>query len=237
MGAACFVIAVVGFAPTYWVPLFRGTLDVAPLAHLHALFFYGWTLLFMRQTWLAASGRVTHHRELGVVGVALATGMAFAGLGMTVNTLKRTEAAGFGDAGRAFSIISFTAILLFAALFAIAIANIKRPEIHKRVMLVATISILQAAIGRWFLVFLAPAPLAVGLPAAPPPVAVSLGAAFLVDLLIVAVMVHDRRASGRIHPAYWAAGGAVLAVQLLRVPLSTTAAWTTVTSWLLAVSP
>jgi len=41
MGAACFVIAVVGFAPTYWVPLFRGTLDVAPLAHLHALFFYG----------------------------------------------------------------------------------------------------------------------------------------------------------------------------------------------------
>jgi hypothetical protein len=237
MAAACLALAVIGFAPTYWLPLFRGTLDVAPLAHLHALFFYGWLVLFVRQTVLAASGRMARHRELGVAGVALATAMVFAGLGMTVNTLKRSEAAGFGDSARAFSIISFTAIGLFAVLFAIAIVNVKRPAIHKRVMLVATISMLQAAVGRWFLVFLAPAPLPGARLAPPPPVAVSLGAGVLVDLLIVAAMIHDRRTSGRVHPAYWMAGGAVLAVQLLRVPLSTTAAWTTMASGLLAVSP
>src|SRR5688572_5345102 len=155
--AAMFVgVAVVGFAPTYWVPMLRGTLDVPPFAHLHAVVFYGWTLLFLRQTSLAASGRMTRHRELGVAGVALATAMLLVGLGLSVNSLRRFEAAGLSESGRAFAIVSVSAITLFAALFTVAVFNVKRPDIHKRVMLVATVSLLQAAIARWFVYFLAP---------------------------------------------------------------------------------
>jgi hypothetical protein len=236
MAGVCLAVAVVGFAPTYWVPMLQGTLDIAPIAHLPAVFFYGWTLLFLRQTSLAASGRLTRHRELGVAGVALATGMVFAGLGMTINSLERMDAAGLGAAGRPFSIVSASAIALFAVLFTVAVVNVKRPEVHKRVMLVATVSLLQAAVGRWFVFFLAP-PAPGGGVASPPPLPVTIVPGLLVNLLIVAAMLHDRRTRGRVHPAYWIAGGAVLAVQVLRVPLATTAAWARVTDWLLALTP
>jgi hypothetical protein len=237
--AATFVgIAVIGFAPTYWIPLTRATLEVPPITHVHALFFYGWTLLFLRQTWLAATGEVTRHRELGVAGVALATGMLFVGLNASVTSLKRSEAAGFGDAARAFSIVSVTAIVMFAVLVAIAVLNVRKPEIHKRLMLVATASVLQAAVGRWFLLFLAPARPAgaTGL-ASPPPVFVTVMPGLVVDLLIVAAMIHDRRTIGSVHRVYWIAGACVLAVQVLRVPVSTTSGWAQVTQALVAFFP
>src|SRR5215213_2718166 len=87
MAAACVAVAFVGFAPTYWIPIARGTLDVAPITHVHAVFFYGWTLLFLRQTWLAANGEVRRHQALGVAGVALATGICFVGAAMAVSSL------------------------------------------------------------------------------------------------------------------------------------------------------
>ncbi|HET7216989.1 MAG TPA: hypothetical protein VFJ02_03040 [Vicinamibacterales bacterium] len=238
MAATFLAVGVIGFMPTYWLPLLRGTLHVHPWTHFHALFFYGWLTLFVTQTSLAASGRLARHRELGVLGVALVSGMCFVGLGMTVHSLKSSIALGFDDAARAFSIVSATAIVLFAALFAAAIVNVKRPDVHKRLMLVATASILQAAVGRVFLLVIASRPFE-GVVGAngPPPVAVTVGPALVVDLLIVIAMVHDRRTRGRIHPVYWIAGGIVLAVQVLRVPISTTAAWTHVTSWLLAIAP
>ena len=156
MAATCLAVGVMGFAPSYWIRLAGGGLDVPPLTHIHALFFYGWLLFFMKQTSLASSGAVARHRELGIAGVALATGMFFVGTGMAFSSLRQSMAAGFGDAALAFSVVPFTGIVLFAVMFGIAIANVKRPEIHKRLILVATVSILQAAVGRWFLLFLAP---------------------------------------------------------------------------------
>jgi hypothetical protein len=77
-------------------------------------------------------------------------------LGMAFGSLKRVLALGAGDGGRAFSIVSFSAVVLFAGLFAAAVVNAKKPEVHKRLMLLTTVSMLQAGIGRWFLLFLAP---------------------------------------------------------------------------------
>lgn len=237
MAAVFVAVALVGFAPTYWIPLGRGTLDVPPITHVHALFFYGWTLLFLRQTWLAAAGEMSRHRALGVAGVALATGMGFVGLNAAVTSVKQGEAAGFGDAARAFSVVPVTGIVLFCALVAIAVLNVRKPEVHKRLMLVGTASLLQAAIGRWFLLFLAPSrPPGVTI-VSPPPVVVTVTPGLVADLLIVAAMVHDRRTNGRVHRVYWIAGAAVLAVQVVRVPLSTTSAWTRVVHALVALFP
>jgi hypothetical protein len=95
---------------------------------------------------------------------------------------------------------------------------------------------LQAAVGRWFFLFLAP-PRPAGRLTSPPPVFVSVLPSLLVDLLVVAAMVHDRRTRGRVHPAYWIAGSAVLAVQVLRVPISTTHAWESLAQWLVTLAP
>ncbi len=236
MAATFAAIAILGFAPTYWVPLFRGTLDVAPVLHLHALFFYGWILLFFVQTRLAAAGRLTRHREFGVAGVALATGMCFAGFAAAVHSVRLHSAQGFPDAARAFSVVPLTGIAFFAVLFTLALLNVNRPAIHKRFLLIATASILQAAFGRWFALLLAP-PVPPGQHAPPPPIAVTIMPGLLCDLLIAAAMLHDRRVNGRVHPVYWSAGAVLLSIQLLRLPIGPSPAWHATVNALIALAP
>src|SRR5690606_28811768 len=172
MAAACVAVAFLGFAPTYWVPMVRGTLTVDAIAHLHALFFYGWVLLFWRQASAVAAGRMTRHREAGVAGVDLASGMLFVGMGVALDGMRVGDLAGVGASVRAFSIVPVLGILLFATLVGLSVLNVRRPEVHKRLMLVATISILHPAVGRWFTTFLAPRP-PIAVPIGAPPASVT----------------------------------------------------------------
>jgi hypothetical protein len=236
MAAVCFGVAVIGFAPTYWVPMVRGTLDVAPIAHVHAALFYGWTLLFLKQASLVASRRIARHREMGVLGVALAAAMLCVGLATAITSLKQGVDAGEGELARAFSTLPVTGILMFASFFAVAVLNVRNTEKHKRLMLLATISMLQAAVGRLFGFVLAPE-VADGVRPLPPSVAATIPAGLASDLLIVVAMVYDWRAHGRVHPVYWIGGLTIVAVQILRAPLSSTWAWHAVTDWLLLFVP
>jgi hypothetical protein len=231
-GIFCLVVGIVGFLPSYWIPMVLGSLHVPPLAHLHALFFYAWLLLFVRQAMLVGSGDVAGHRAWGVFGVALATAMCFAGMGIAMNSIKHFDALGMGPAARSFSVVPVSAILVFAALFAAALFNTRRPEVHKRYMLSATASLLQPAFARWFLLLLAPSG-----PQTPPPVFVSIGPGILSDLVIVAAMLHDRKAIGHVHRSYWIALAVMLSAQLIRIPLGMTNAWDAVASGLVRLSP
>jgi hypothetical protein len=162
--------------------------------------------------------------------------MCFVGMAAAITSLKQSTASGFGDAARAFAIVPVSGIVFFAALFTLALIKVKQLEAHKRLMLVATVSLLQAAVGRLVLVFLAPSALGGGPVVSPPPVFVTIIPGLVSDLLIVAAMVHDRTTIGRVHPVYWIAGGALVAQQVLRVPLSTTPAWTQIAHWLSTIS-
>ena len=71
------LIAFGGFIPTYWARIASGTFGGAPVLHFHGFFFFTWTLFFLAQTWMVASGRTMDHRAWGVAGVSLATAMAF----------------------------------------------------------------------------------------------------------------------------------------------------------------
>lgn len=228
------LVAFLGFTPTYFVPLAKGAYAAPPIVHLHAIVFFVWTLFFACQTWLVSSGRTVRHRDWGLLGISLATAMLFLGLMTAVQTTRRAEAAGFLADGKHFMIVPVGNMVGFAILFALAILFVKHKDIHKRLMLVATASILDAAIARWFLTFLAPPPVPGASPV--PPLFVTVPPALLADLFIVAGMVFDWRTRGRIHPAYFWAGGAVLALQLLRVPLATSPAWDAVAVWLMRVT-
>ena len=71
MSLACMATAFLGFAPTYWLPLARGSFSGAPVVHFHGFLFFTWTLYFTFQSGLAASGRKAWHRSLGIFGVSL----------------------------------------------------------------------------------------------------------------------------------------------------------------------
>ena len=231
MALACLAVAFLGFAPTYWLPLAKRSFSGPPVVHFHGLLFFTWSLYFAFQSWLAASGRVTRHRAIGMIGISLATAMTIFGVLVAVNAMKRAAAAGLADEGIAFAIVPLSGILFFAVVFTLAIAAIRRPETHKRLMLLAGISLLDAAVARWFLTFLAPPG-----PLGPPPVPVTIPPAFVAYLLLVAAIVHDWRTRGRPHPVYVYGGMALIAVKLLNWPISVAPIWHSFAGGLLAMA-
>lgn len=231
MALSCLAVAFLGFAPTYWLPLASGSFPSMPVIHFHGMLFFTWTLYFAFQTWLAASGRIARHRTIGMIGVSLATAMTMLGFLATVSAMTRAAALGLADAGIAFAIVPLGGILFFAAVFTLAIAYTRRPETHKRLMLLAAISILDAAVARWFLTFLAPPG-----PPGPPPVEVTIIPAFAAYLLLAVAIVFDWRTRGRPHPVYIYGGAALVAVKLLNWPISATPAWHSFAGGILALA-
>lgn len=228
-------IAFGGFFETYWLQVARQTFTGSPLLHFHGLLFSLWTLFFLSQALLVANRRLRSHRSWGLFGISLATAMLFTGLAVAVTGLHGRLDAGYGDAARAFAIVPISNIVVFAGLVAAAIVNLRRPEWHKRLMLVATTSLLQAAIARFF--FLAHTGGGPGLrPGLGPPLTIgsTMPAGLLVAMLVVAAMIHDWRSHGRVHPAYWWGFGVSIAVQLSRPLLAHTEAWYRFTDFLLA---
>ncbi|MGY3455387.1 Na+/H+ antiporter [Bradyrhizobium sp. LM3.4] len=231
MALACAATAFLGFAPTYFVPLAQRTLSASPVIHFHGLLFFTWSLYFVIQAWLAASGRVLNHRAIGIAGVSLATAMTIFGFLASVHVMQHSAALGQKEAGIAFSIVPMSGIAFFAVVFMLAIMNTRKPEIHKRLMLLAAVSILDAAIARWFLTFLAPPG-----PPGPPPVPVTIAPAVVASLLLVVAMVRDWRTEGRVHPVYIYGTLAMLAVKVLNWPISETAAWHSFAGGILALA-
>jgi hypothetical protein len=233
MALACLAIAVIGFAPTYWRGLTTGTFRGGPIIHLHAVVFYGWMIFFTVQTALIAQGRVAHHRAIGLAGIALATLLVVSGMAVSIAGGIRAENAGFGREARAFMIVSWSSMALFGTLVWLAIANVARPDRHRRWLLAATISMLGAPIARWFIVVMAPELLNSGSVAAPPPVLISVPPSMLGNLLFIPMLVHDRRTLGHFHPTTVKAAASVVAVTLLIVPLAATDAWDRLAGWVL----
>ena len=233
LSAVCLAIAVAGFMPTYWLQLAPGTFDGSPLVHLHAGLFSAWPLYFLMQTLFAARGQVGRHRAWGLLGVSLATAMVIVGVAVANAGLVARLEDGYGDDARAFHIVSISMMVLFASFIATALVCVSRPEMHKRLMILATVTILPPAVARLF--FAVSVGIGPGLrPSGGPPRTVDsvLMSALMADLLILAAIVYDVRTRGRPHPVYVIGGAIVIAVQILRGPVSTTGWWHAVADYL-----
>ena len=192
-----------GFAPTYWLQLPPGTFVGSPLLHLHGWLFTAWPLFLLLQTTLAARGLAGRHRAWGLLGVSLATAMVFVGFAVANRGPGGAAGGGFGDRARAFHIASMSMIALFGVFVFAAIAYVARPEIHKRLMLLATASMIPPAIARlFFAVNVGIGPWSPsGSRAAPYRWSPCSLPALIADALILAGMLYDVRTRGRPHPA------------------------------------
>src|ERR1700759_3113434 len=151
MALSSAAVAFLGFAPTFWLPLASHSFKAGPIIYVHGAVFFGWSLFFCFQTWLAASGRVMRHRAVGMIGVSFATAMTIFGFLVSVYVMQHSAALGQKDAGIAFAIVPFSGIVFFDVVFTLAIINARNAETHKRLMLLAATSILDAAAGGRFL--------------------------------------------------------------------------------------
>jgi len=120
------------------------------IIHIHGVVFSSWILLLLAQTSLVAVGRVDLHRPLGLLGFGLACLLVIVGLLAATDSLARHFAAGEPGVGAgAFYAIPITDMLIFATLIYFAFRQRFNPSAHKRLILIATITLLDAAFGRW----------------------------------------------------------------------------------------
>lgn len=149
----CATIAVTGFARSYFFKSLLGSPPLPVLLHVHGVIMSGWCLLFFVQAYLVATHRFRVHRRLGILGAVLAFAVVAMGTYATVEATAREVQSHI--VGRFHYLFGLNLVnLLLFALFVVAALTLRtRPEFHKRLMLLATLSILAPAVARITLLF------------------------------------------------------------------------------------
>src|SRR3984957_7585113 len=145
-----FLIVFIGFARTFYLKALFGTRPLPFYLHLHGLIFTTWFVLFFVQTRLVAHHRVDLHQRLGIFCAFLAALGACIAMGVSIHAVRRSYLA--NPASLANNLQPFAldlgSSLIFALLVAAALYFRRRGGIHKRLMVLASCSLLLPAIGR-----------------------------------------------------------------------------------------
>ncbi len=217
MSIAAVITVFAGFSRTYYLRPYFTTAPLMPLLHLHGLVFTSWLALFLIQTTLVAAHRTDIHRRLGILGGVIAALMIL--IGPTTAVIRASQGATPvpGVSALSFLVVPLGDMFVFAILVGAGFYYRRRADVHKRLMLLATISILAAAIARL--------PFAI-MQAGPP--------AFfgLTDVFVVACLLYDLITLKRIHRATALAALLIFASQPLRLLLGGTHAWLAFAGWL-----
>jgi len=217
MAVAVVITVFAGFAPTYYLrPRFTST-PLMPLLHVHGLVFTSWIVLFLIQTTLIAAHRTDIHRRLGIAGGVIATLMVLIGATTAIIRASQGATPPGGPPPLVFLVVPLGDMLVFPILVGAGFYYRRRPDIHKRLMMLATVSILAAAIAR----------LPFSIMQAGPPAFFG-----LTDLFIVACVLYDLITLKRIHRATALAGLLIVVSQPLRLVVGGTHAWLTFATWL-----
>ena len=212
VGLATAVLAAVfsGFGVSVHSRLAQGPLPTRAI--VHGTLFLSWVVLFAVQISLVAAGRVRVHRAFGTGAGVLALVMVLSAPPLAIEAAREGVLPGNS---LEFLLVMFVDLLLFAAFVGAAIIHRRRPELHKRLMVLGMVSMLPPAIGRW--------PIAIRHVAIIPAVLL---------LFLLATPAFDSLARRRQHPVtVW--GGIVVVLSVpIRFAIAHTAAWHAVASWL-----
>jgi hypothetical protein len=210
MAVAAAVVVFVGFAPTFFLRASYQSMPLPTYLQVHGFFFTTWIALFIAQTLLVAARRTAAHRRLGWATAALAVVMVAVGTIAGIWSMRRQVDAGLAEQAQAFLTTPLFSMVAFAVLVGAAIRFRRDPQMHKRLMLLATISILDAAVARLPLEFLKTS---------------SWSYLPTTDVFLAAAILYDVVSRRTVHQAYiW--GGLLLVIeQALRIPIGETAAW------------
>ena len=205
-----------GFAPTYYLRGYYHTEPLPPVFAIHGAVFSAWVVLFVVQAGLVSARRTDIHRKLGLIAAVLVPLMLVVGYQAAIAAARR----GFSTPGLppplVFLAVPIFDLLVFPVLVGAALWYRRNPAMHKRLMLLAMLAVVTAAIAR----------LPGVLPYGPP--------AFfgLTNLFLLAGIVWDKWTRGRVHPAYIWGGLFLVLSQPLRLVVSGTDTWLRIATWL-----
>jgi hypothetical protein len=152
-GMALLVTAavVIGFGPSWFMRGYmasaRPLTPLAPLVIVHAIAFTAWIALFITQAGLISARQHKLHMRLGMATVGLAVVIVVLGL----LTGARSAAIGSGPPNidpLTWFAVPFLDMVVFSGLIAGGYVYRRDPQTHKRLMLCATLLMLQPGVGR-----------------------------------------------------------------------------------------
>jgi hypothetical protein len=204
------VVVFIGFSPTYFrAGMLRAPLP-SPILHVHGAVFTLWMVLFVVQAGLISARRVAWHRSLGTVAFCLPPVMIILGVIAAIDALGRKVMIGPLDPAVSLAIPLIGIIGFSIVIFASWRAR-RKPDAHKRLILLATIGLVEAAFGRfpWNQIGLPPAA----------------GAVTGLGILVLLVIAYDLVSLHRIHRSTLWAAPLTFAFGALAVPIGMTPAW------------
>lgn len=212
-----------GFARTFylraWFPEAQAMAAPEPVFYVHGVLFTLWPVLLAAQALLVGGGRTDLHRRLGVIGAPVAAALVVFGIYVSLVAANRPGGfVGVPVPPLQFLIVPLSVIAIFGLLVGLALYRRRDPQTHKRLMLLGTASMIDAAAARLPLPTLGPEgpPLGFVAPA----------------LFALALMGWDLASRGRLHPASLWGGLLILLAVPLRMALADTPAWLAVAGWL-----
>jgi hypothetical protein len=151
---ALLVFTVIGFQLFYLKgQAFPGRPLTPPIRMLlitHGTLMTAWMLLAVVQPLLVGARMKRVHMKLGVLGIMLASAIVVVGMrvGIAATRVNPPELQLFGLSSRQFLAVPVMGIIVFAIFVLIGVMNRRRPEIHRPMMLMASLSVVSAALGR-----------------------------------------------------------------------------------------
>jgi hypothetical protein len=148
-GTLIALLCFAGFARSYYLRAWLSTRVLAPILHLHGLIMTAWIALFLIQVFLIGRHRIQLHRRLGVIGAWLAAVVVVVGLAVLVPDIYIQQPdATAGSFWALFVAFDGLSLLLFAGFVLSGLVMRQRSAVHKRLLLLASLSLLPPALGR-----------------------------------------------------------------------------------------
>lgn len=210
MAILLWVVVYIGFAPTYYAAgMVRAPLP-NNLLHVHGAIFTLWMVVYFAQTALISARRVAWHRTFGTIAFCLPPIMIVVGVIAGIDAFGR--GVKIGPLSPATSLaIPLVGIAGFAVLITAAWRTRRRPDAHKRLILIATTALTQAALGRfpWGKIGSTPA----------------VGSALAIGGLLLLVVAYDLVSLHRVHRSTMWGAPLAFVVAVLAVPIGMTPPW------------
>jgi hypothetical protein len=225
LGAGLVALGLVfwGFAPTYYLKLIFGAPQLSTRLHIHAAVMTAWLVLFFVQAGLISAQRTQWHRRLGTIGVAVAIGVVLVGSTTTINAAAREVGHHSAEANARVMVLCLELVqmALFAGLVAAAIGMRRRPDYHKRLLLLATACMLPSAFSRipLNLTFM---------------VSGNVSILLLFDLCVIVAVLIDTLRNRGLHPAFGWGGLIAVAALNLAYPIAIGQPWLRFGTWLVS---
>ncbi|NRA29303.1 MAG: hypothetical protein HRU11_03495 [Parvularculaceae bacterium] len=125
-----------------------GPLAVPLFLHLHGALFLSWFILLAVQAGLISVGAHAWHKRLGMMSLGVAIAIVIVGYLVVANAVATPGAIIAGRPAPLGAIFPVLDILGFALFFSLGFLNRGNAAAHKRLMLIATLMMIDAAMAR-----------------------------------------------------------------------------------------